>query len=84
MNSSSSGLMSYCSLAKKNLSFREAVGALFPCFFRLHSPYFGYPYPVGDALTVMPLLALNAHLKISTYACTDYLIRKYKICSFVP
>ena len=34
MNSSSSDLMSYCSLAKFFfLSFREAVGALFPCFF---------------------------------------------------
>ena len=33
MNSSSLDLMSYCSLAKKVLNFREAVGALFPCFF---------------------------------------------------
>ena len=38
MNSSSSDLMSYCSLAKNNLSFREAVGIVFPSFsgFNLH------------------------------------------------
>ena len=29
MNSSSSDLMSYCSLAKKNLRYREAIGAPF-------------------------------------------------------
>ena len=33
MNISSSDLMSYCSLAKNNLSFREVVGIVFPSFF---------------------------------------------------
>ena len=40
MNSSSSDLMSYCSLAKKNLMYREAVGAPFSALTLYYREYF--------------------------------------------
>ena len=43
--------MSYYSLAKKILSYREVVGAWTVEIWRECSLYFGYPSSVGDALT---------------------------------
>ena len=50
MNSSSSDLMSYCSLAKNKLSYREVVGAWTVEIWRECSLYFAYPSSVWDAL----------------------------------
>ena len=47
MKNSSSG---YCSLAKKNLSYREAIRAWTVEIWRKCSLYFGYPASLEDAL----------------------------------
>ena len=50
MNSSSSNQMSYCSLAKKNSRYREAVGAPFFGLTLYYREYFAFSYTIGDAL----------------------------------
>ena len=42
--------MGYCSLAKKNFGYREAVGAWIVEIWSKYSLYFGYACSVGDAL----------------------------------
>ena len=53
MNSNTSGLENDYSLAKNILSFKEVVGARFSSFFWFHSLYFGFTYPIGDALILL-------------------------------
>ena len=50
MNSSPSDLIGYCSLAKKNFGYKEAVGAWTIEIWSIYSLYFGYTYSVGDSL----------------------------------
>ena len=51
MNSSSSDLMSYCSLAKKILRYREVIGAPFFGLTLYYREYFAFNYTIGDALS---------------------------------
>ena len=50
MNSSPSDLMSYCSWAKKNSSYRESIGDSFYGVIFYYREYFTFTYTIGDAL----------------------------------
>ena len=70
MYSSSSNLMSYCSLAKKKKkkSFRESAGAWTVDILSISSLYFAYAQAVGDALLQVyhtAILILSIHGVIS-------------------
>ena len=72
MYSSSSYLMSYCSLAKKKKSFRESVGAWTVDILSIFSPYFAYAYAVGDALiylSMKKLMEANLDTDTSGFDC---------------
>ena len=62
MNSSPSDLMSYCSWAKKNSSYRESIGDSFYGVILYYREYFAFKYTIGDALKTPKHNKRHTHL----------------------